>query len=78
MELPKEWIERADFLMKRVRRNLEEGVYWFMCFEIHRAVSSIILSAVTIRSLLARLYEEDRVSAEAGEKGVLWKLNVRS
>ncbi len=39
-------------------------------------VSSIILSAVTIRSLLARLYEESKVSAKSGEKGVLWKLNM--
>ncbi len=39
-------------------------------------VSSIILSAVTIRSLLARLYEEGKVSAEASESGVLWKLNL--
>ncbi len=39
-------------------------------------VSSIILSAVTIRSLLARLYEESKVSAETGERGILWKLNM--
>ncbi len=39
-------------------------------------VSSIILSAVTIRFLLARLYEEGKVSAEADEKGVMWKLNM--
>lgn len=39
-------------------------------------VSSIILSAVTIRSLLARLYEEGKVTAKAGDKGVEWTLNI--
>ncbi len=38
-------------------------------------VSSVILGAVTVRSLLARLYEESRVVAEAGDRGVLWKVN---
>ncbi len=38
-------------------------------------VSSIILGAVTVRSLLARLYEESKVVAEAGDRGVIWKVN---
>jgi len=36
---------------------------------------SMILSSVTIRSLLSRLYERGIVDAEASEEGILWKLN---
>lgn len=39
-------------------------------------VSSIILSAVTVRSLLAKLYEEGKVTANAGDRGVEWSLNI--
>ncbi len=38
-------------------------------------VSSVILSTVTVRSLLARLYEESKVTAEASDRGVVWRLN---
>ncbi len=38
-------------------------------------VSSIILGAVTVRSLLSRLYEDGKAIAEAGDRGVLWKMN---
>jgi len=38
--------------------------------------SSIILSSVTVKSVLAHLYEEGKVSVEADERGLVWKLNM--
>ncbi|MEM0036156.1 MAG: MBL fold metallo-hydrolase [Candidatus Korarchaeum sp.] len=36
---------------------------------------SLILGAVTLRSLLSRLYESSLVEAEVSERGIVWRLN---
>ncbi len=60
MELPKEWIERADFLLKQARRNLDEGAYWFVCFEVHQAVE-FYLKALSLALVGIHPYTHDLV-----------------
>ncbi len=60
MELPREWIERADFLMRQARRNIEEGAYWFVCFEVHQAVE-FYLKALSISLVGIHPYTHDLV-----------------
>ena len=70
MELSKEWIERANFLMKQAKENLEEGVYWFVCFEVHQAVEfylkALSLSLVGIHPYTHDLVELLEFLKEAG------------
>ncbi len=37
MELPAEWVEKADFLLRDAEKHLSEGVYWIVCFETQQA-----------------------------------------
>ena len=38
MRLPGDWVEKAGFLLRDAERHLEEGVFWFACFEAQQAV----------------------------------------
>ncbi len=70
MELPREWIERAGFLMRQARRNIEEGAYWFVCFEVHQAVEfylkALSISLVGIHPYTHDLVELSEFLREAG------------
>ncbi|MEM0093427.1 MAG: HEPN domain-containing protein [Thermofilum sp.] len=37
MELPSEWVEKADIFFREAKRHIEEGVYWLSCFEAQQA-----------------------------------------
>lgn len=37
MELPREWIEKAEVFLKDSLRHLREGVYWLACFDAQQA-----------------------------------------
>ena len=47
MELPEEWLEKANFFLKEAKRHLEEGVYWIVCFESQQA-SEFYLKALLV------------------------------
>ncbi len=42
MELPREWVEKAEFFRKEAERYLNEGVYWIVCFNAQQAVELYI------------------------------------
>ncbi|MEM1632388.1 MAG: HEPN domain-containing protein [Thermofilum sp.] len=37
MELPSEWVEKADIFFREAKRHIGEGVYWLSCFEAQQA-----------------------------------------
>ncbi len=56
----REWIERANFLMKQAKKNLEGGAYWFVCFEVHQAVE-FYLKALSLSLVGIHPYTHDLV-----------------
>ena len=54
MDLPREWVEKAEFFRREVKRHLGENVYWIVCFEAQQAVE-LYLRALAIK--LTGLYE---------------------
>ena len=45
LELPADWIEKAEVFLVNAERHLGEGVYWLACFEAHQA-SELYLKAL--------------------------------
>jgi len=37
MELPREWVEKAEVFLKDSLRHLKEGIYWLACFDAQQA-----------------------------------------
>jgi len=47
LELPTDWIEKAEVFLVNAERHLGEGVYWLACFEAHQA-SELYLKALIV------------------------------
>ena len=54
MNLPSEWVEKAEFFRREAKRHLDEGVYWIVCFEAQQAVE-LYLKALAVK--LTGVYE---------------------
>ncbi len=50
MELPREWVEKAEFFRREAKRHLREGVYWAACFEAQQA-AELYLKALQLALL---------------------------
>jgi len=50
VQLPREWIEKAEFFRREAARYLEEGVYWAVCFASHQA-AELYLKALQVAIL---------------------------
>lgn len=46
LRLPKEWVEKAEFLLSDAKRHLEDGVYWMVCFESQQAVELYLKATI--------------------------------
>ncbi len=42
MNIPKEWIEKAEFFHRSCRQRFEEKVYWAVCFEAQQAIEILL------------------------------------
>jgi len=60
LELPKEWVGKAEFLMKDAERHLSEGVYWIVCFEAQQA-AELYLKALHVALTGLHPYTHDLV-----------------
>ncbi|BEP16727.1 HEPN domain-containing protein [Pyrofollis japonicus] len=47
VELPLEWVEKADVLIDDAERHLREGHYWLTCFEAQQA-AELYLEALIV------------------------------
>lgn len=60
MNLPSEWIERAEVFLNDARKHLSEGNYWLTCFEAQQAVE-LYLKAFLIKLTSIYLFTRDLV-----------------
>jgi len=58
LELPADWIEKAEVFLVNAERHLGEGVYWLACFEAHQA-SELYLKALIVALTGSHPYTHD-------------------
>ena len=60
VELPREWVEKAEFLLRDAEGHLKEGVYWIVCFEAQQA-AELYLKALHLALTALQPYTHDLV-----------------
>ncbi|MEM4029621.1 MAG: HEPN domain-containing protein [Thermofilaceae archaeon] len=58
MELPGEWVEKADVFLREAKRHIEEGIYWLSCFEAQQA-AELYLKALHVAAAGLYLFTHD-------------------
>jgi HEPN domain-containing protein len=58
LEIPTDWVEKAEVFLVNAERHLGEGVYWLACFEAHQA-SELYLEALIVALTGSHPYTHD-------------------
>lgn len=60
MDLPKEWVEKAEVFIKEAERHFDLGIYWLACFEAQQA-AELYLKALIVKLTATHPYTHDIV-----------------
>ena len=58
MDLPREWVEKAEVFIREAERHLGLGIYWLACFEAQQA-AELYLEALILKLTATHPYTHD-------------------
>nr|WP_202905236.1 HEPN domain-containing protein [Vulcanisaeta thermophila] len=50
MEIPSEWVERAEAFLRDAEAHVKDGLYWLSCFEVQQAVELYLKGFILARA----------------------------